>query len=144
MASTIVPGNILSEPNNSLLADDVRTELTAAAADINALQSAPFGAPTTVAAAGSTNADATDMALGIVVVTAGDGTKGTKLPTAAAGNVVIVKNNAAAILKVYPNTSDQINALTVTTGAISMAANTCAMFVATSATNWYTLPLLPS
>jgi hypothetical protein len=98
----------------------------------------------TVAAAGSDNTDAAAVAYGMTLVSASDGTKGVILPTAYAGAVCIVKNNVAAVLKVYPGASDAINALTTTTGAISMASLTSAIFVAYDATTWYTIPLLPS
>lgn len=100
-----------------------------------------------VAAAGtdSTNATATTV-YGVIHATGADGIKGVKLPTAAAGKVVIVKNSDAAnaILKVYPDTSDKINSGTATTGALSMAAKTAAVFVAISDVDWFTVPLLPS
>jgi hypothetical protein len=100
-----------------------------------------------VAATGSTNADAAAITTyGVVHATAADGTKGVKLPTAAAGKVVIVKNSDAAnaVLKVYPGADDKINSGTATTGALSMAAKTSAMFVAISDVDWFTVPLLPS
>lgn len=100
-------------------------------------------ASSTAAAAGSAQGDATEIGLGFVLATAADGTKGVVLPAAAAGQQVVVKNGAAAILKVYPATSDAINALSAN-AAISMAANTCAVFTAYDATTWYTTPLLPS
>lgn len=117
---------------------------------INTLKDMEGGAATgetalpTVAATGSTNADAAALVAGRNIVTGADGTKGVILPAAAAGLTVRVKNNTNAVLKVYPNTGDQINALTVTTGAISMAAFTSADFDAYNATNWYTTPLVPS
>ena len=99
----------------------------------------------TVAGAGSTQGDAAAIATGFTLVTLADDTVGVKLPTASAGLVCIVKSSVAnKILKVYPNTSDGINALSVN-AAISLASGpTIAMFVAYDATTWYTLPLLPS
>lgn len=97
----------------------------------------------TVAAAGSAQGDATAIASDFCVVTAGDGTKGVVLPTAVAGLQVLVKNNANAVLKVYPASGGAINAL-AGDAAISMAAYTCAIFAASSATQWFTCPLLPS
>lgn len=103
--------------------------------------------PEAVAAAGSAQGDAAAVgaSTGFVHGTGADGTKGIKLPTAAAGKVLIVKNSDAAnaILKVYPGTSQAINALSAN-AAISMAAKTSAVFVALDATTWYTVPLLPS
>lgn len=99
----------------------------------------------TVAATGSDQSGAAAIATGITLVSAADATKGVKLPAAAAGLICIVKNRDSenAILKVYPNTSDVINALSAD-AAISMAAKTSAIFVAYDATTWYTIPLLPS
>lgn len=99
----------------------------------------------TVAAAGSAQGDAAAIATGITWVTAADGTKGVKLPAAAAGLVCFVKNDdtANAILKVYPNTDDTINALSAD-AALSMAAKTACMFVCYDGTAWFTVPLLPS
>jgi predicted RecA/RadA family phage recombinase len=98
----------------------------------------------TVAATGSTVSDAAALSGGFNSVTAGDATKGVVLPTApAAGTVVRVKNAAAAVLKVYPDTSATINAIG-SHGPISMAAQTTADFTADSTTQWYTSPLLPS
>jgi predicted RecA/RadA family phage recombinase len=99
----------------------------------------------TVAATGSAQGDAAAIADGFTLVSAADGTKGVKLPAAAAGGLCIVKNADAAnaILKVYPDTGDAINALGAN-AALSMAAKTSAVFVAFDATTWYTIPLLPS
>ncbi len=97
----------------------------------------------TVAAAGSAQGDATAISGDFCLVTAGDGTKGAILPTPAAGRQILVKNGANAVLKVYPATGGAINGLSAN-AAIGMAANTCAIFAASSATQWYTCPLLPS
>jgi len=101
-----------------------------------------------VAAAGSAQGDATAataVAPALLHGTGADGTKGIKLPAAAAGKVYYVKNSDAAnaVLKVYPASGDAINALSADT-AISMAAKTAAVFVALDATTWYTFSLLPS
>lgn len=98
---------------------------------------------TTVAATGSIQGDAAAIGTGFTLVTAGDGTKGVKLPPAAAGKMAIVKNGAGAILKVYPDTSDAINALSAN-ASLNMAANTSAVLVAYNDVTWYTVPLLPS
>lgn len=104
---------------------------------------AALGAYSTVAATGSTQADAAQVATGFVVVTAADGTKGVLLPVAAAGRSVVIKNNSASVLKVWPAGSGIINGLSAS-AAMSIAANTCPEFRASSATQWYTNPLLPS
>jgi len=116
---------------------DTVTCTTAVIANMIAIPSA------TVAAAGSTQANAAAIATGFTLVSAADATKGVKLPAAAAGLVCIVKNNVNAVLKVWPNTSDAINALNAD-AVMNMAALTSAIFVAYDATTWYTVPLLPS
>jgi hypothetical protein len=99
----------------------------------------------TVAAAGSTQTDAAQLAGGFTLVTAADATKGVKLPAAAAGRVVIIKNADAAnaVLKVWPATNNAINAITANS-SYSMAAKTSVMLVAYDATTWYTIPLVAS
>ena len=97
-----------------------------------------------VAAAGSTQSDAAALSQGLNVVTGADGTKGVVLPTAVPGMQVIVKGDTAGVLKVYPADSAAINALSAD-AAMSLASGKIpAIFVASSATQWYTLPLLPS
>lgn len=81
---------------------------------------------------------------GFTLVAGADATKSAKLPAAAAGKMCIVKNNAAAVLPIFPGTGDGINALTVDTGSLDIASLTSVLFVAYDATTWYTLPLLPS
>lgn len=100
-------------------------------------------APATVAATGSLQSDAAAIAVGFTLVSGADATKGVKLPAAAAGKICYVKNNAAAILKVWPSTGDGINAIAVDSN-IAMASLTAAIFYAYDATTWYTIPLLPS
>lgn len=101
----------------------------------------------TVAAAGSTAGNAAVAAVyGVIIATGADAAKGIKLPAAAAGKVVIVKNADAAnaILKVYPGTGDKINSGTATTGSLNMAAKTSMVLVAIDDTDWFSVPLLPS
>lgn len=99
----------------------------------------------TVAALGTVQADATQIGTGtgFVNATGADAAKGVKLPPAVAGKQVLIKNNGAAVLKVWPATGDAINAIAVDTN-IALAANTTALFTALDATTWYTHPLLPS
>lgn len=100
----------------------------------------------TVAATGTgaSAADAAALSQGFNLVTAADGTKGVVLPTApVAGTVIIVKNNAASALAVWPDAAASINAIAANDD-IDLAANTSAMFIASSPTQWWTLPLLPS
>jgi len=98
----------------------------------------------TVAATGSDQAGAAAITTGFTLVTAADDTKGVRLPAAAAGLQCIVKNGVGnKILKVYPGTSDVINALSAN-ASLDMAAATIAYLVAYDATTWYSTPLLPS
>lgn len=102
----------------------------------------PVGAD--VAAAGSAQGDATALVEGFQVVTGADGTKGVILPTAVAGAIVIIKGTTSAVLKVYPATGAAINAVAANS-AMSLASGVIpAIFIAKTATQWYTIPLLPS
>ncbi len=97
-----------------------------------------------VTAAGSAIGDAAALSQGLNVVTGADGTKGVLLPVAVPGMVVIVKGVTAGVLKVYPQTSSVINALSAS-AAISLATGAIPVtFVASTATQWYTLPLVAS
>lgn len=99
----------------------------------------------TVAAAGSTVTDATQLSAGFTVVTGADGTKGVKLPaTPTAGTVVFIKGTTAGVLKVWPDAAATINAIG-SNGALSLASGAIpAMFIAYSSTQWYSFPLVPS
>ena len=97
----------------------------------------------TVAATGSTQTDAASISDGLTLVSAADGTKGVKLPLAVAGRTVIIKNGAAAILKVWPAVGDAINAIAVDSNYV-LAANTSSLLVAYDSTTWYSVPLLAS
>lgn len=97
-----------------------------------------------VTAAGSSQSDAAALSEGLNVVTGADGTKGVKLPTAVAGMVVYIKGVTAGVLKVYPATGGAINAVSAN-GAMSFASGAIpAMLIASSETQWYTFPLVPS
>jgi hypothetical protein len=97
-----------------------------------------------VAATGTTAANAATLTLSALnCVSAADATKGVVLPAAVEGAVVWVKNEAAAVLKIWPATGDQVNAVTVD-GAFSIAASTSVCLIAKNATTWYSFPLLPS
>lgn len=99
-----------------------------------------------VTAAGSTQADATEIGTkspAVIAVSGADATKGVLLPLSAPGKSYMIKNVDNAVLKVYPAGTDIINVLSAS-AAISMAARTCATFVCTAAGQWYTCPLLPS
>ena len=96
-----------------------------------------------VAATGTNQATAAALAEGINVVSAADGTKGVILPTAVAGMVIIVKNTAAGALNIYPATGGAINAVAAN-GAYSITNLTSSLLVASSTTQWYSVPLVAS
>lgn len=97
-----------------------------------------------VDAAGANQGAATALAAEINVVGSADDAKGVRLPTAQAGMVIIVKNTVSnKDLLVYPATGAAINAVAAN-GAYTMADATSCIFVATSTTQWYTIPLLAS
>ena len=50
------------------------------------------------------------------------------------GEVFLIENTAAAVLKVYPDSGSQINSLTATTGAYSVAASATVLLVRASST----------
>ena len=92
----------------------------------------------TVAATGTVQANAAAVTTGFTLVSAADGNKGVKLPAAAAGLTVMLKNNVDAALKVYPNTADKINGGSAN-AAVTMNNSSSAMFVAYDATDWYSI-----
>lgn len=99
----------------------------------------------TAAAAGSTQANATALPASVdnFSITAANGTKGVRLPTATGGRRIFVKNTENAVLKVYPASGAAVNEAAAN-AAYSMAAYTSAFFVGDSATKWYTCPLVAS
>lgn len=90
-----------------------------------------------VAAAGSTQANATALTYRNNNVTAADGTKGVVLPAIAdAGHMVVVYNSVATNgLKVYPATGGTINGGSAN-AAVVIEGKTLAIFVASSSGNW--------
>ncbi len=91
-----------------------------------------------ITAAGTTNADATQLSSAINNVTTTAASTGVKLFTAEAGASVVVSNQGANALLVYPAASGQINALTVTTGGFSVGAGKTVTLFGVSGTNWVT------
>jgi hypothetical protein len=93
-------------------------------------------AVTTVAATGSTTADA--ALLGVVPfqrVTGADATKGVRLQPAAIGSQMEIHNDAAAALKLYPPTGGKINGGT-TNASVNVAANSPTRIRNIDGTNW--------
>lgn len=92
-----------------------------------------------ITAAGTTNADATQLSAAINRVSTTALNTGVRLMLPEAGSGVVVVNSGANALLVYPGTGAQINALTATTGGFSVAAGGRALFVGTSSTNWFAI-----
>jgi hypothetical protein len=93
---------------------------------------------TAIAAAGNSQGTATAVAASIHAVTAADGVKGVILPTAVLGmRIRLINTSTSAVLKVYPATGGQINALGAN-AAFSVGPDREATFTATSTTLWYT------
>lgn len=132
MAMTLPTDTVLIDPDLYTFLGAAKTAINEGEYSVN-----------TVAAAGSAQGDAAALSFGINVVTGPDDTKGVRLPTAVAGKVVIIKVGDGADLKVYPATGAAINGI-ATNGAITVVDDVSFMLYAVSATQWYTLPLLPS
>lgn len=92
----------------------------------------------TVAAAGSTAADAAALSAQVTTVTGADATKGVILPAGDGelGTVLVVYSSAATnALKVYPPDGESINA-GAADAAVSLVAQKPALFVRVSSTQW--------
>ena len=76
---------------------------------------------TALAATGSTQTDAALVTAGQTIVTGADGTKGVILPAAEVGDFVVLINNSASALKVYPPTGAAINVPGTSLGAANTA-----------------------
>jgi len=83
---------------------------------------------TTQVSAGTTNADATALSGDIVTLTTVAAGTGVIMPAMNQGDWVVVGNQGANALLVYPPSGGQINALTRTTGGFSIAAAKQAVF----------------
>ena len=92
----------------------------------------------TIAAAGSDETDATAVTANRNLVTSADGAKGVILPVAGVEMAIVVVNTVAGEdLLVYPNSGEQINALTATTGAFTVPGGTEVTFYCDVALHWY-------
>lgn len=150
---TIVPGTVRAEralvpDSNKDLASlrnlTVSGTLTVATiAGAQAHSTMPKFPVATVAAAGADQAGAAALVAGISVVTGPDDNKGVRLPVTTGGDIVIIKLGDGADLKIYPATGAAINAETAN-AAITVADDLPVFLFSVSATQWYTLPLVPS
>ena len=96
-----------------------------------------FGrAPETVAATGTTIANAAALTGPAVVVTGGNGTTGVQLPDLAVGETILVHSDGGAT-KLYPHSSTgKINAGSAGANVV-VAADETAILFRFSATDWY-------
>lgn len=98
-----------------------------------------------VTALGSDNTDAAPIFPGFTEVLGANDSLGVILAgSTRVGDFWIIKVADGADLKVYPPAGGAINALTATTGALTVVDDVCFMIVKKSATRFVTLPLLPS
>jgi hypothetical protein len=106
-------------------------------------QAPPTSAPTAdtvnaaVTAAGTTQGGATGLTAVINAVTLGSG--GVALPVPAVGAHYYVRNSLTSALSLYPASGAAINALAANAPVI-VPADTTALLVAVTATQWYTVP----
>lgn len=94
------------------------------------------GVANTLTAAGTTNANALFLSAEINVVTTAAAGTGVRLMPIEVGSAVLVANQGANALLVYPGTGVQIDALTATTGGFSIPVGKSAMFYGVSGTQW--------
>ena len=90
----------------------------------------------TVAAAGTTQGDATALTKTLNMITSATANQGVKLPTAAAGLTIKIINTTAVTIVVYPNTSDVIDGGTVNVG-VNLAPYSSVELVAQDAVDWF-------
>ena len=88
---------------------------------------------TTLAATGTTQTNAAQIASQVVFVTDANGTAGVKLPAVAANKIIFLINTANAILKIYPATGEKIQ----TKASIDLAVYGVAIFGYKAAGDWY-------
>jgi len=99
------------------------------------------GAAGSVAALGTTAANAAPIVASISIVTAADGTKGVVLPSVGPGESCTLFNNAASTLKVWPPTGAAITVngtgLGTADAAFSHLTYKCVIYTCQSATQWF-------
>ena len=98
------------------------------------------GSSGSLAATGSTQANAAAVVSSLTIVTAADGTKGVILPAAQPGESCVLFNNAGSTLKVYPPSGSAISVAGTGVGsanaAFSQLTYKCTLYVCQSATQW--------
>lgn len=100
--------------------------------------SVAFGNNVAVTSAGTTQAGATLLTRQINLVTAGAAGSGILLPLAVGGERIVVRNNLAVDIIVYPSSGGQLNNAGTNTG-VTLAASSGLEYIALSSTLWFTL-----
>lgn len=93
---------------------------------------------TAISAAGSTQGTATALTKSFNEVTTVASGQGVALPTPEAGEMLLIANQGANSLNVYPASGCSINNLSVN-APISIAVDTRILFFALTSTKWYTI-----
>ncbi|MEK6746512.1 MAG: DUF2793 domain-containing protein [Pseudomonadota bacterium] len=93
---------------------------------------------TSVSAAGSTQGTATALTKSFNEITTVASGQGVVLPSPEAGEIIMVANQGANALNIYPATGHSINNLSANT-AQSLATDTRKIFFATGGSKWYSL-----
>jgi hypothetical protein len=91
-----------------------------------------------ITASGTTQATATQITKNINIVTSVPTNSGIRMPVAAPGYRIIIKNTTSNPLNLYPASGARINSL-VNNEAFVLPAEASLEFYASSATQWYTL-----
>lgn len=90
----------------------------------------------TVAGAGTTIADATQISATYVNISSGPASGGVKLPPTEEGALIVIFNTDSDTQNVYPfNTSSTINGTT----SVTLVQNKARVFFAVSSTQWFSL-----
>lgn len=101
------------------------------------------GGAGSTAAAGSLQTDATEIPTSTNIVTAADGTKGVRLPACQPGESVVIFNNSASTLKVWPPTGAAISVtgtgLGTANAAFSHLTYKPVRYFCQSSTQWFAL-----
>jgi len=89
-----------------------------------------------ITALGTDDTDGYPLTEEINVITGGAANTGVELPTAVVGTVVTVVNLTASAKIIYPNASDQIDDLTVTTGGVTIQPEDVVTFYSYTTALW--------
>ena len=96
------------------------------------------GKATALSAAGTTQGTATVLTASFNVVSTVSASQGVSLPAPEAGEILLIANQGANTLSVYPASGHSINNLS-TNASQSLATDTRRLYFATSSTKWYSL-----